>query len=281
MTDPLFPRSFFVELARRRATAASEAPGLRAVQLSGSTLPGFERRAWQRGDRRRQVDWRATARAGRTMVRQMEHERGGFLHLVLDRSASQSPGSADRDVAQRRLALALAWLALEDGARVRIHAGPQSTALFSGWSRRAAVIPFLRDLAPPAGHDALPTLAPRPASGSRLHVLSDPWLEADFRDRWAASCLGFRHRRWTSLILPTESDPPRERLQLTAVETGERLQVDLGRDLAAFRLAWDAMNHARRMALRQAGFRPSDLLCRAAAKDAAALLRRAATHAVL
>ncbi|MGB0952489.1 MAG: DUF58 domain-containing protein [Planctomycetota bacterium] len=281
MNSELFPRTFFVELARRRAAAASQAPGQRAVQLSGSTLPGYERRAWQRGDRRRQVDWRATARAGRTMVRQMEHERGGFLHLVLDRSASQAPGTADRDVAQRRLALALAWLALEDGARVRIHAGTHATAMFSGWSRRAAVVPFLRDLPAPEGTDALPVLATRPASGCRLHVLSDPWLADAFRDDWAKRACGFRHRRWTSLILPTEVEPPRERLQLTEVESKQQLQVDLDRDYAAFRQAWDMLSRSRRLSLQQAGFRPTDLLCRSASTDAAALLRRAATHAVL
>jgi len=281
MSMELFPRTFFVELARRRAAAASQAPGSRAVQLSGQTLPGFERRPWQRGDRRRQVDWRATARSGRTMVRRMEHERGGFLHLVLDRSASQTPGSGDRDVAQRRLALALAWLALEQGARVRIHAGMETTALFSGWSRRAAVIPFLRGLAPPEGADALPTLAPRPASGSRLHVLSDPWLGDAFRDTWARRARGFRRRAWTSLILPEEIEPPRERMQLREVESEEQLQVDLSRDYAAFRRAWDLLTRSRRLSLQQAGFHPRDLLCRAADSDAAALLRRAATHAVL
>lgn len=281
MNSELFPRTFFVELARRRAAAASQAPGQRAVQLSGSTLPGFERRGWQRGDRRRQVDWRATARAGRTMVRQMEHERGGSLHLVLDRSASQTPGTADRDVAQRRLALALSWLALEQGARVRIHAGIEATALFSGWSRRAAVVPFLRDLPAPAGSDALPTLATRPASGCRLHVLSDPWLPDAFRDAWTGRARGFRHRSWTTLLLPTEIEPPRERLQLTDVETQDQLQVDLSRDYAAFRQAWDMLTRSRRLSLHRAGFRPTDLLCRSAATDAAAMLRRAATHAVL
>lgn len=281
MNIELFPPEFFVELARQGARQKMGLMGERPEAHRGDQVLGFERRRWQAGDHRRHVDWRATARTGHPVVRGMERERGGQLCLVLDRSASMAPNHFDRDIAQRRLCLALTWLGLEQGARVQIFAGNQPPARFSGWARRAAVIAFLQDLQPPSGTDVVQELKRRPDAGSSLHVLSDPWCCAENLQAWSLLTQAFQTCQWTSLILPSENAPPKQVLELQAAESGQPMQVDLRNGYAQFQNSWKAFRQNQRDGLLTAGFHPSELLCKEAKQDAAGLLRRAARHGVL
>ena len=281
MTSELFPSEFFDELARQGARRKMGMMGERPDAHRGDQVPGFERRRWQLGDSKRNVDWRATARTGHPMVRGLERERGGQLCLVMDRSASMAPASEDRDIAQRRLTLALTWLALEQGTRVLIFSDATQPARFSGWSRRAAVLPFLQNLAQPSGSDVFQSLKHRPESGSRLHVLSDPWCTADALQPWAALTPAFQQRQWTSLILPEENSPPKKPMQLHPVEGRQPIYVNLADQYPKFQDSWQAFRTAQRAGLVSAGFHPQELICEASKGDAANLLRRAARNAVL
>ncbi|MDA0666291.1 MAG: DUF58 domain-containing protein [Planctomycetota bacterium] len=281
MTRALFPPEFFVELARQGARQKMGMMGERPEARRGDQVPGFERRRWQTGDRRRQVDWRATARLGHPVVRSLERERGGHLCLVLDRSASMAPQNQNRDVAQRRLCLALAWLALEQGARISIFAGTDHAAQFSGWARRAAVIPFLENLSAPAGTDVVHALKSRPEAGSALHVLSDPWCSADTLQAWSLLTPGFQQCQWTSLVLPEENAPPKQSLGLQPAEGGPPIQVNLNQDYGQFQNSWEAFRQSQREGLAAAGFHSLELLCQKAEIDAVGILRRAARHGVL
>lgn len=281
MTAELFPPEFFIELARQGARQKMGMMGERPEARRGDQVAGFERRRWQMGDRRRQVDWRATARTGKPVVRSLERERGGQLCLVLDRSASMAPQTLDRDYAQRRLCLALAWLALEQGARISIYAGKQPVAHFSGWARRAAVISFLENLESPEGVDVVHALKQRPEAESALHVISDPWCSQDSLRTWALLTPGFQQCQWTSLVLPQENAPPKASMELKPVEGGSPMQVNLREDYAQFQNSWDSFRQAQREGLAVAGFHPSELLCKKAELDAAGLLRRASRHGVV
>lgn len=281
MSAALFPPEFFVELARQGARQKMGMMGERPEARRGDQVPGFERRRWQTGDRRRHVDWRATARLGYPVVRSLERERGGHLCLVLDRSASMAPQNPNRDVAQRRLGLALAWLALEQGARISIFAGDAQVAQFSGWSRRAAVIPFLENLSAPAGTDVVHSLKYRPEAGSALHVISDPWCSAETLQTWSLLTPGFQQCLWTSLVLPEENAPPKQSLALQPAEGGPSMQVNLTEDYAHFQNSWEVFRRAQREGLTAAGFHPVEVLCKTAELDAAGILRRAARHGAL
>jgi len=281
MTSELFPADFFVELARRRARQKMGLMGERPEARRGDQVPGFERRPWQLGDSRRRVDWRATARAGHPIVRSLEQERGGYLCLVLDRSASLTAASQDRDIAQRRLALALLWLALEQGARVLLYAGSAAPARFYGWSRRAAAQSHLQNLPPAHGVDILDAVQQRPAAGSALHVLSDPWCHSDVLQQWALLAPGFQKREWTSLVLPQENSPPKGRLDLVPAEGGASIKVDLVQGYAQFLESWAVFRQTQRDGLIAAGFYPHEILCRDERHDAAKLLRRAARYGIL
>jgi uncharacterized protein (DUF58 family) len=152
---------------------------------AGTGLEFFELRAWAPGDEIRDVDWRATARARRPVVRRYQDESFRTAVLCLDASASMGPRGGTRWRLAREVTAALAYLLADAGNRVGL----------VGFSEGLdAVVPpargrvgFLRVLA------RLVDLAPRPGGGaSRLErctravplgataiVLSD-FLASDF-----------------------------------------------------------------------------------------------------
>ncbi len=274
----LFPAEFFAELARH-SVRRSHDEGWQVCRHPEFTTLGYELRAWQRGDTRRQVNWRATARSRQVMVRQPEREVGGQLWLLLDRSASLAPQNLDRDIAQRRLALALAWLALEQGASLQILAGEQCLQV-EGWSQRDAVRLFLQQLPLPAGRVAFALPSTPLRAGTRLHVLSDPWFCEETWRRDGLLAGRWTQRLWTCLCLPQEHRPPQEPLLVQDVETGQKLNVDLS-DTSDFARDWQQFRKAHVLAMQQLGFHYQSLDCLAAAKDAAGILQRAAFHHVL
>lgn len=65
--------------------------GLRRMRLRGSGTEFESLREWSSGDSFRAIDWKATARRGRTMVAQYEVERGQNLMIVLDAGRLMTP----------------------------------------------------------------------------------------------------------------------------------------------------------------------------------------------
>jgi len=259
VNGPLFPPEYFqalAGLARRRSRPGS---GSAAVPRAGRGLPGFERRAYAQGDDLRQIDWRATARAGAAQVRLREEERGGSLRLVLDRSASLTPGHHRRERDLRRLALAFGWLHLEAGGALRLAVPGEGEQLFAGFERRGALQRRLEELGPPAGEAGGAELL-RPG---RAVWLTDPWSEAP------ASCPG--EATVVSLILPEEDEPPAGGLHLRAAESGEELEVQL--DPGDWAGRWEGWLHQRQLRLRAAGAAAVEL--RVGEGSATAALQRA------
>ncbi len=274
----LFPASFFQALGRLPPPRPWRGPGLAEERRRGGGQPGTEHRPGQPGDPPRLVDWRATARRGRPWVRLREAERGGELLLVLDRSASLSPGTAVRDRDQRRLALALGWRALEGGAAVWLAAGPGPWRRFQGPGRRGALRSALEALAEPAARDAelLPPPPPRRRGTRRSVLLTDPWAGPaweDWMERLRRADPGTGARLWVVLVLPREEDPPHELLALRPCEEeAPGFAADPGADPAAWRRSWRAFREGGRRRRDARGLLELELGLHG---DAAGLLRRA------
>ncbi|RMH01223.1 MAG: DUF58 domain-containing protein [Planctomycetota bacterium] len=263
MSVPLFPPAFFHALAglvRRRRLG----PGRAAAPRAGRGRRGFEHRPWSPGDDLRLLDWRATARFDRPLVRLREEERGGRLRLVLDRSASLAPGSARRDRDQRRLALALGWLHLESGGVLELVVGGTPGRLLAGFERRAEFQSLLASLPAPAGND-------RVAAGGEAAVRPGPtvWLT----DPWSGlpGALGPR-KRVAELILAEEDRPPAGGLLLRAAEAEEGFEVDLRPERWARR--WEAWLAERWARIRAAGAEAVPVRC-PTEEDPVGLLLRA------
>jgi uncharacterized protein (DUF58 family) len=123
---------------------------------AGRGLEFLELHGWAPGDEPRDVDWRATARAGRPVVRRHQDEAFSTVLLAVDASASMAADAAKWACA-RRLAAALAYLLVDAGHRVGL------VAFSAGVD---AVVPPARGRTAHARLVArLARLVPRPAGG--------------------------------------------------------------------------------------------------------------------
>lgn len=274
MTGAVFPPDFFAALAAVARRRARQAGGAASAAAAGTAERGLERRPWRAGDDRRAVDWRASARRSQVLVRERQPQRGGSLLIWLDRSASLAPGGRARDLAQRRLALAAGWLALERGALVRARAGGAPELLFAGGARRHALRAWLEDLPEPRGGDVAPRLGSRDPNCEIL-LLTDPWLRSELLASAARLRRSAAAARALILVLEEEDAPPRGALRLEESETGAALRVEL--PAGAWTPAWSAWLEGARARLRRCGFAPHLLRC----GGAAALVREGERCGVL
>lgn len=91
-------------------------------RMKGRGMEFSEVRAYQQGDDIRAIDWRVTARTGKTHTRLYEEERERPVFLFLDLSASMRFGSSLylKSTQASYLAAALAWSAFTGGDRIGI-----------------------------------------------------------------------------------------------------------------------------------------------------------------
>ena len=89
-------------------------------RMKGRGMEFSEVRAYQQGDDIRAIDWRVTARTGKTHTRLYEEERERPVFIFLDLSASMRFGSGLylKSTQASYLAAALAWSAFAGGDRV-------------------------------------------------------------------------------------------------------------------------------------------------------------------
>jgi uncharacterized protein (DUF58 family) len=106
-----------LELPQKRRLSRGR-PGTRSGVRRGMDDEFREHRPYVQGDDPKQVDWRATARAGHLLLRVRHGWQTRPLVLLLDASASMGYG-AKFDLA-RTLAAALGFLALRGGDRVEL-----------------------------------------------------------------------------------------------------------------------------------------------------------------
>lgn len=94
--------------------------GVRAARLAGSGTEFESLREYQPGDPYRDIDWKATARRGRPMVRRYEPERSQTLLLAVDAGRLMAARSGSLSKLDRAVnaALLLAYLGLEMGDHV-------------------------------------------------------------------------------------------------------------------------------------------------------------------
>lgn len=97
----------------------SDLAGAYAGARPGAGLTFSELKAYEPGDDPRAIDWKATARSGRPIVRRYVEERALTLWLAIDLSASMRFGPPGRTKAERAVlaALLLAGAACQSGDR--------------------------------------------------------------------------------------------------------------------------------------------------------------------
>ena len=214
--------------------------------LRGRGMEYAESREYAQGDDARHIDWRLTARSGRTHTKLFQAERERLTLVVADTAASLYVGTRVRfkSVQAARAGALAAWLAARDGDRIAALRGSHREAPVPPASGPRGALRVLDALVrwyaqPPADDDGLPVALEharrllRP--GSRLVLLADPSsISAVPAERWPA--LAMHHELIVLLFVdPLETSPPAKHLAFLGAQ-GDR--IELGLDTAPVRQRW-------------------------------------------
>jgi uncharacterized protein (DUF58 family) len=104
------------------ARALSERRGERVASIQGHGLDLLRLREYQPGDPLRRIDWKASARGQRTLVRVMGEDRSMEIVLLIDHGlrSRMAAGTLDRLHTSVNIAAQLGGLALANGDRVQL-----------------------------------------------------------------------------------------------------------------------------------------------------------------
>lgn len=210
--------------------------GIALSPLRGRGMEYAESREYVAGDDARHIDWRLTARSGRTHTKLFQAERDRLTLIVGDTNPALYFGTRVRfkSVQAARAGAVAAWAALRDGDRIAAMRGSlREPPIPPGGGVKSAmrVLDTLRRwYASPPDEDAGLTLALDHAQrvlrpGSRLIVLAEPASLMEVSDaRWAALV---RHSEVIVLLITDafEQQPPQSRLAFA--NAGGRIELDL------------------------------------------------------
>jgi uncharacterized protein (DUF58 family) len=218
-----------LQLRRRRSAGGAE--GMHAGARGGQGEDFFQHRAYVPGEDLRAVDFRASARSGHLLVKELHRSLRQPLVVVVDTSASMALFGKQRCAAQ--LGAGLSLLALRRGDPVSVLALVGARLELAGRVLAAAQPSFALERifsalpsqrGPGALFEALNSPVQVPLAGAHLVLVSDCYGEpgaAFTRLRQRVGALTVLH-----VLAPQERELPTGLAQLRDVETGEELSVD-------------------------------------------------------
>lgn len=170
-----------------RLRSAAPLGGPHASPFRGRGMEYAESRPYAAGDDVRHIDWRVTARSGRTHTKLFQPERERITAVVYDAAPSMAFGtrSCFKSVQAARLAALMAWSALGEGDRLAASVAGRAREVIAPQGARRGALRVLEALArwqrPHASagseaslSEALDALARRLRPGSHLLLLLDP-----------------------------------------------------------------------------------------------------------
>ena len=234
------------ELVALRAVAQQRRParkgrhgaaGPAASNLRGRGMEYAESREYVPGDDVRHIDWRLTARSGRTHTKLFQAERERLSLIVADTSPALYFGTRVRfkSVQAARAGAVAAWAAVRDGDRVATLRGTHAEAPVPPAAGARGALRVLDALVrwyarPPPADAGLATALENAGRllrpGSRLVVLADPGsIVAIAGSRWPQ--LAAHHEVVVLLLTDAlEREPPKSVLPFAS--GGHRVELDLG-----------------------------------------------------
>ncbi len=245
--------------------------GRRASRIRGRGLAFEELRAYRPGDDPRMIDWRASARTGRTQTRVFTEERDRPTLLIVNMTAATFFGTrhATKTAIIAQVAALAAWRSLQAGDRIGgLVFGDDGMSEFRPLRSRHAVMRILGNIADRAGQ--LATAPPHPVSADPLNralrqaetMITHDWLvlvisDLNAADEASIATLG-RMSRHNDVIAVPVSDPIERALPAApwrgiATDGTRRAVLDPARGGLGGRVP---ENHAARLAeLRASGLR--------------------------
>lgn len=120
LLDPEFVRELSLLRRRLKVDVRSGSAGERVARRRGGSAEFQEHRPYAPGDDLRRIDWLAFARSGVPVVKTFRAEEDVVVRLLVDASASLDFGNPRKIEVARRIAAALAYLALAESERVQV-----------------------------------------------------------------------------------------------------------------------------------------------------------------
>lgn len=255
MADPLFSPDFLRRLERlqllARSVKAGSLAGERASPKRGRSVEFADYRNYTLGDDFRYIDWNVYGRLEKLFLKLFTEEEEMSVYILLDASASMGGGAPPKFDTARRLAGAIAFVALSGFDRVGLFplAGTlgSPTGPLRGARQVFRVFDTLTNLRPAGGTDlpaALLQFLGRKDRPGLVIIISDFLQERDltpsFRNLMAA-----RHDLFLLQVLAPEEVHPdlSGDLRLLDVESGEGREVTVSdRLLAQYQEALAAHN---------------------------------------
>lgn len=237
---PLFDSEFlkrleYLSLVSRRVFRGRLLAQRRTKQLGGG-IEFADHREYSPGDDLRYLDWNVFARYGDVLLKRFQEEEDLHVYILLDVSRSMSHGASEKFDYARRVAAALAYIALADLDRVSILSYADTVKevlpLTRGKDRVLAVLRFLENLQPSGSatrlNSAATTLVHRAQRSGLVVVLSDLYDQQGFRQGLDL----LRYRRFEPHLIQlhtTEEAQPSwlGDIELEDVETGDRRKLTI------------------------------------------------------
>jgi uncharacterized protein (DUF58 family) len=120
LLDADFVRELSLLRRRLKVDVRSGGTGEHVARRRGGSAEFQEHRPYAPGDDLRRIDWLAFARSGVPVVKTFRAEEDVVVRLLIDASASLDFGNPRKIEVCRRVAAALAYLALTDSERVQV-----------------------------------------------------------------------------------------------------------------------------------------------------------------
>lgn len=225
--------------------AAGSQSGPAFSPLRGRGMDYAESRLYANGDDARHIDWRVTARTGRTHTKIFHAERDRVTLLLADTAPQLYFGTrvCFKSVLAARVGALAAWAAQRSGDRIAALRGSRSDPPVAPAGGARGVLRVLDALVrwyaqPPADDaglsQALETVTRVAKPGARLVALLDPRSADDISDARLSGLAAHHDAIAVLLVDPLELAPPAAQLAF-ALEQG-RMTLDLGQ--RASRKAW-------------------------------------------
>ena len=215
-------------------SAAQEGPA--ASPLRGRGMDYAESRLYTQGDDARHIDWRVTARTGRTHTKIFHAERDRVTLLVADTTPNLYFGTREcfKSVQAARVGALAAWASQRSGDRITALRGTRSEApqLPSGGSRGALRVLdaltrwYTQAPIDDAGLDFALEVAVRVVKpGARVVTLADPRSIDTLSDARLTALSAHHDAIAVLLVDPLELTPPQARVGFLAQQS--RIDLDL------------------------------------------------------
>ena len=238
----------YLSLVSRRVFRGKLLAQRRTKQLGGG-IEFADHREYAAGDDLRYLDWNVYAKYGDLLLKRFQEEEDLHVYILLDASPSMDCGSPNKFDYARRIAAALAYIALADLDRVSIMAYADKPLdvlpLTRGKDRVLSILKFLENVKAGGTSTDLATVAKslvnRAQRTGLVVIISDLYDQAGFR----AGVDLLRHRRFEPHVIQIHTEEEANPtflgdIELDEVETGQRRKLTVTeRKLKQYRLLFN------------------------------------------